>query len=373
MSRLFDPCELAGLNLRNRLVRSATYDGSGLPGGQVSPRQVELYRALAQGGVGLIISGIVNVDRAGRVSKFQNSLHEDKFIPGLARLVEVVHKEGARIAVQLFHGGRECARYRGPKATDLALGPSPPQDDPYFVHDNRAMTVAEIEQTVEAFGAAARRAQEAGFDAVQVHGAHAYLFAQFLSPQCNQRDDEWGGDLAGRLRLHLAVLANIREQVGPDYPVMFKLGLADGFDGGLTLEEGLEAAQRLARAGCDGLEISLGLRGRLYEESEFHSKVDRPGGEGYFAAWAQAVKQRVAVPVMAVGGVRTSELAQRILDQGQADLVALSRPLISQPDLPARWQAGDQSRARCISCNKCFEGLLKLRPLACVLEGKQEA
>ena len=191
---------------------------------------------------------------------------------------------------------------------------------------------------VAAFGAAARRAREAGFDAVQVHGAHAYLLSQFLSPHTNRRKDQWGWELGGRLHLHLATLAAIREQVGPDYPVMIKLGVADAIEGGLPLKDGLEAARRLAQAGYDCLEISQGLRGEGYSNAEFRPEDRHAGQEGYFCDWAGAVKQRVSVPVIAVGGLRTPQACAQVLERNQADLVALCRPLISEPDLPARWQ-----------------------------------
>jgi len=136
----------------------------------------------------------------------------------------------------------------------------------------------------------------------------------------------------------------------------------------LPLEEGLRAAELLAQAGCDCLEISQGLRGHDYQQSEFRTKVDKPGGEAYFRAWAAEVKRRVDIPVAAVGGVRTPETAEDILAQGEADLVALSRPLISEPGLPARWRGGDTGRARCVSCNKCFEQIMLGRSISCILD-----
>ena len=198
------------------------------------------------------------------------------------------------------------------------MGPSALPGEAHFPYECRAMNQAGILQVVAEFGRAAGRAREAGFDGVQVHAAHAYLLSQFLSPHTNHREDEWGGSLTNRLRLHLEVLAAIRAQVGPDHPVMFKLGVADGFEGGLPLEEGLRAAELLAQAGCDCLEISQGLRGESYEQSEFRTKVDRAGGEAYFRSWAAEVKRRVDIPVAAVGGMRTPEMAEDILAQGEA-------------------------------------------------------
>lgn len=371
MGLLFSPLSIKGLTLANRLMRSATYEQAGLKDGGVSAKELDLYRDLAAGGVGLIVTGVTVVCEQGRMAPKQNSLSRQSDIPGMAKLAREVHDQGGKVAVQLFHAGREAARMHSWRGGGPALGPSRPQDDPYFPLDNQAMSQEDIARVAAAFGEAAGRAREAGFDAVQVHAAHAYLFSQFLSPQTNHRQDEWGGSLSNRLRLHLEVLAAIRAQVGPDYPVMIKLGLADGFEGGLTLEEGLRAAELLAEAGCDSLEISQGLRGENYEQSEFRTKVNRPGGEAYFRSWAAEVKRRVNIPVAAVGGVRTPEMAEDILARGEADLVAISRPLISEPGLPARWRGGQTERARCVSCNKCLEEIMQGRSMSCVLERKR--
>ncbi|MBU4275579.1 MAG: NADH:flavin oxidoreductase [Proteobacteria bacterium] len=368
MGALFTPLSIKGLTLANRLMRSATFEQAALKDGEVSPRELALYHDLAAGGVGLVVTGIINVCEQGRISPKQNSLSQDSHIPGMARLAREVHDQGGKVAVQLFHAGREAARMHAWRGGGPAVGPSASPGDNIFAHENRAMTQEEILQVVEEFGRAAARAREAGFDGVQVHAAHAYLLSQFLSPRTNRRQDEWGGSPDNRLRLHLEVLAAIRSQVGPDYPVMFKLGVADGLEEGLPLEEGLRAAELLAQAGCDCLEISQGLRGHDYQQSEFRTKVDKPGGEAYFRAWAAEVKRRVDIPVAAVGGVRTPETAEDILAQGEADLVALSRPLISEPGLPARWRGGDTGRARCVSCNKCFEQIMLGRSISCILD-----
>ncbi|BEQ14623.1 NADH oxidase [Desulfoferula mesophila] len=370
MGMLFSPFTIKGLTLPNRLMRSATFEQAAQKDGEVSPRELAIYRDLALGGVGLIVSGIVNVCEAGRISPRQNSLSRDEDIPGMAGLAREVHEQGGKVAVQLFHAGREAARRHAWQGGGPAVGPSASEGEGHFPYPNRALREEEILQVAQDFATAAGRAREAGFDAVQVHAAHAYLLAQFLSPHANRREDRWGGSLENRLRLHLEVLSAIRTQVGPEFPVMFKLGVADGFPGGLSLEDGLRAAQLLALAGCDCLEISQGLRGESYAQSEFRTKVDRPGNEAYFRAWAAEVKKRVAVPVAAVGGVRTPEMAEEILARGDADLVALSRPLISEPGLPARWQKGDRRRARCVSCNKCFEQIMQGRYIACVLDRK---
>ncbi|HSO72047.1 MAG TPA: NADH:flavin oxidoreductase, partial [Thermodesulfobacteriota bacterium] len=219
MSILFQPFSLKNLTLPNRFVRSATYDGMAEKNGRVSTGQIRLVEELAKGGVALIILGIAYVHPSGRISVFQNSLADDDCIPGFRNLAETAHEHGAKIAVQLFHAGRETAKAFKPHRKQ-ALAPSSILDDPNFQGAHRAMTEEEILEVIRAFGQAAGRAREAGLDAVQVHGAHAYLLSQFLSPFTNCRTDNWGGELENRLRLHREILRAIRARAGEDYPVL---------------------------------------------------------------------------------------------------------------------------------------------------------
>lgn len=370
----FTPLAIGDLTLKNRFVRSATYDGGADPGGFVSEWQIDLYTALARGEVGLIVSGIFNVDSAGKISPSQNSIQRDHSIEGLSWLVNAVHEHGSKLAVQLFHGGREAFRRQGALGR-RALGPSDlePGEDPYFEGACRGMTAEEIEAVIDAFGKAAGRVKRAGADAVQVHGAHAYLLSQFLSPQSNRRKDNWGGPLENRLRLHKRVYAAVRKAVGKKYPVMIKLGVADGFAGGLEFEEGLQAAVQLADLGYDAIEVSQGLRGGDFTQAEFRPKIVKREQEGYFREWCRQVKAKVNVPVTMVGGLRSRDLMEEVLSAGHADLVALCRPLIREPDLIASWSTGEERRPTCISCNGCFDLILTGARLKCVLGEKEDA
>ncbi len=367
MSILFEPMRIKGMEVRNRFVRSATYDGCAEKHGYVSERQVELFSGLAEGGIGLIVTGIAHVHPSGQISLFQNSVTNDDFIPGLKKLTAVVHERKAKIAVQLFHAGRERAKFLRPK-DGLAIAPSCVENDPFFTHSYRSITEDEIWEVIHAFGDAAKRAREAGFDAVQVHAAHAYLLSEFLSPFTNRRKDDWGGSIENRLRIHREIYQDIRAKVGEDYPVLVKIGVQDGFEGGLEFSEGKVAAQRLAQWGYDALEISSGLRGKGYETSEFRTKISKVEREAYFRAWCKEIKNQVNVPVMMVGGLRTFELMEEVVQKGEADFVSLSRPFIREPGLVNAWKSGDYHRATCISCNKCFEALLQLEPLHCAQE-----
>lgn len=368
MSILFTPARIGRLEIPNRFWRSATSEHGAEKGGLVSDWLIDLYAALARGGVGLVISGICNVTRAGKISPGQNSLTDDRVIPGLKRLAAAVHAQDGTLAMQLFHAGRENHRRQAALGVE-SVGPSDlaPGQDPYFAGGCRAMTEDEIWETVSGFGQAARRVAESGCDAVQVHGAHAYLLPQFLSPQANRRADAWGGGLEGRLRLHLEILKAIRKEVGPDYPVLLKLGVQDGFPGGLELAEGLVAAQRLAAAGYDSIEVSQGLRGDYYDQTEFRPAILKRDREAYFRDWTRQVKELVKVPVTMVGGLRSLELMEQAVAGGEADFVALCRPLIREPDLVASWRTGEKRRPTCISCNKCFELLVSGQRVRCAL------
>lgn len=359
-SILFEPAKIGNMDLRNRFVRSATYDGCA-EDGYVTDQQVNLYSTLSGGGVGLIITGITYVHESGEFSRFQNSIVGDEFIDGFKRLTSAVHQWGAKIVVQLFHAGREA---RFPKSSNrVPMGPSFVEMDPHFKGKYRPMTETKIWEVVEAFGDGAKRAREAGFDGVQIHGAHAYLLSQFLSPHANRRDDRWGGKLENRLRLHREIYQDIRHKVGEDYPVLIKVGVQDGFSGGLEFNEGKLAARHLAEWGFDALEISQGLRGSGYEETEFKTKINNLDREAYYRYWCGEIKKKVDVPVMLVGGLRTFDLMEEIIQNKEADFISLSRPLIRNPSIINEWKRGDRHRAECKSCNKCLEGLRNGRKL----------
>ena len=369
MDILFNPTKIGNLEIPNRFVRSATYD-AGAEDGFISEWQVQLYSALADGGAGLIVSGIFHVTNfGGKVSPVQNLLTNDQFIPDLERLADAVHAHGSTLAVQLFHPGREAYRRLHPLGIEAA-GPSAlkPGEDPYFEGSCREMTAKEIWAVVKAFGDAARRVKEAGCDAVQIHGAHAYLLAEFLSPQSNHRQDEWGGTLEKRMRLLTEIYKAVRVNVGPDYPVMIKLGVEDAFPGGLQFKEGLSVAVQLAGIGYDSIEVSSGLRGVKWGQTEFRDKITKREREAYFRIWARQVKERVNVPVMMVGGLRSLDLMEATVAGNEADFVSLCRPFIREPDLVASWRGGQTRRPTCISCNKCFENVLAGSRLRCMLD-----
>jgi 2,4-dienoyl-CoA reductase-like NADH-dependent reductase (Old Yellow Enzyme family) len=364
MSVLFEPIKIKNMELRNRFVRSATFDGCASESGQVSKKQIKIFDELADGGVGLIITGITSVHHSGQRFLSQNSIDSDDCIPGFKRLTARVHNRGAKIAVQLFHAGREGGGLKESK-NKQAIAPSFIDHDPHFTGQYRTLTEDEIWEIIRAFGDAARRARAAEFDAVQLHGAHGYLLSQFLSPYSNRRDDNWGGSLEKRLRFHYEIYQTIRAKVGEDYPVLIKIGVQDGFSGGLELREGEVAAQHLARWGFDALEISSGLRGERFEDTEFRTKINSLDREGYFRDWCKRIKRQVNVPIMIVGGLRTFELMEEVIQKGEADFISLSRPLIREPGIINVWKSGNHQRSPCISCNECLAVIRKGETLYC--------
>jgi 2,4-dienoyl-CoA reductase-like NADH-dependent reductase (Old Yellow Enzyme family) len=352
---LFEPFKIRNLELKNRFVRSATGDGTADDSGRVTDKSVAIYEALGKGGVGLIITGHVFISPEGQASANQYGIHNDAMIPSLARLVKTAHAGGAKIAIQISHAGVN-SKFAFPQGTMMqAVSDVPDLVSPYHV-----MNDAEIRSTVSAFAEAARRAVAAGFDAIQIHGAHGYLLSQFLSPLNNRRHDKWGGSARKRRAFHLEVLKEVRKAVGPDYPLLIKLGVLDEKEGGLKLEEGVETAREVAAHGIDAIEVSVGVGTSIKP-----ARADAPE-DAYFRAQAAAVKKAVSVPVMVVGGIRSLNTARYIVATGEADLISMCRPFMREPDIIARWQRGLKSQAACISCNKCMTARADGRRLQCV-------
>ncbi|MEK7354221.1 MAG: NADH:flavin oxidoreductase [Chloroflexota bacterium] len=343
MPTLFEPIKIGSLELKNRLVRSATWDGAADSEGMVTDAAVALFRELGRGGIGLIITGHNFVSRLGQGSPGQYGIHRDEMIPGLCRLTDAVHREGSKIAVQITHCGINSGYLRRQGITLQGVSLLSEIETPH-----KEMTDAEIEAIIADFASAARRAIEAGFDAIQLHGAHGFLMSQFLSPFFNRRTDRWGGSSQNRRRFHMEVIERVRQTIGRDFPLLIKLGPQETQTGGLSLDEGVAAAREMAKQGLDAIEISAGGRGSIPKEDENAPE------KAYFRDAAAAVKRGVTVPVMLVGGIRSREMANEILDSGDADLISMCRPFIREPHLLVRWQRGETKPATCISCNKCM-------------------
>ncbi|MBU2548709.1 MAG: NADH:flavin oxidoreductase [Proteobacteria bacterium] len=368
MSVLFEPIKINRMEVCNRFARSATNDGGADEDGFVRDRQVTLYEELAAGGVGLIVSGATNVQKQGQILPYQWRITSDEHCRGLSKAAEAAHRHGAKVAVQLFHGGAEAGTY-GASRGFTAKAPSRLSGDdpffPFFKSEYGVLTSGDIEEIIRDFGKGARRVREAGCDAVQLHGAHGYLFSQFLSPYINRRTDEWGGSLENRQRFILETYREIRLQVGPDFPVMIKLGVQDSFEAGLKFDEGARTAGSLDDAGFDALEISSGARGPGWNKTEFKTGIRETADEAYYRLWSREIRPLVKSPLILAGGLRSFELMEKIVAASDADIVAMSRPLIRQPGLINRWRQGDRTRSECISCNQCVQALVEGRMALC--------
>lgn len=367
MAGIFDTMTLNGMPLSNRLVRSATWEGMCAKEGRPTEKLITFYRDLARGGVGLIITGYAFVSPEGKQLPGKMGIHCDQFSSEMRAMTDAVHKEGGRICVQLVHaGGQTDSRNAGqtplaPSAVECAQFSEIPQ----------AMDGEEIRRVVAAFGAAARRAREYGFDAVQLHGAHGYLINQFLSPLTNLRTDAYGGDIENRSRFLMEVYDAVRAAVGSGYPVLIKLNGDDHLGGGFSIDDALVVARKLDLAGIDAIEISGGTPASG-DRSPARQKISRPEKEAYHLDLARRMREATGVPLASVGGFRSFEVADRAVREGVVDLVSMARPLIREPDLPKRWQVGDRTPAKCISCNECFMPGLKEGGIYCVVEKKQQ-
>ncbi len=359
MPSLFETTKINGMKLRNRFVRSATYEAMAGNDGTVEDRLLDRMAELARGKVGLIITGHTYVTEEGQAGPRQLGIYSDAMMDGLKRLTSAVHENGGAVAVQLAHAGQRGIG----KNEYAALGPS--ELVASGVRTASAMTADDIERTVTAFGEAAARAVKAGFDAVQIHSAHSYLLSQFLSPHYNQRRDEYGGSLENRARLLLEVYSEVRRRVGEAFPVTIKINSEDFVEGGMTVEEMIAVSRMLEARGVDAIEMSGGVfeSGKLIPSRVGTSKSrDR---EVYYRKAAGAFKAQIKTPLILVGGFLSFDSAEEVVASGLADFIALSRPLIREPHLVERWESGDRAKASCISCNKCFSTFFSKEALHC--------
>ncbi len=362
MPKLFEITKLNGMILKNRFVRSATAEGMATVDGDATPRLINLMAELADGGVGLIITGHAYVAKRGQATPAQLGIYYDRLIPGLRAMVAAVHARDGKIVAQLAHSGMLAI----PKLIDSApLGPSVIEglsDVPL-----QEMTLEDIQETIEAFGKAGERAREAGFDGVQIHAAHSYLLSQFLSPAFNHRTDNYGGPIENRARILLEVVKAVRKRLGKDFPLLIKINSQDFLEGGLELEDSLRTGVMLREAGIDAIEVSGGtfISGDLMP---VRTGIATEGDEAYFQAEARAFKQRIDIPIILVGGIRSFSVAERMVSDHVADYISMCRPFIREPGLINRWQSGDLSKATCLSDSKCLRPALAGKGVYCVVE-----
>lgn len=325
----------SGNVLPNRLAKSAMSEGLATYDNHPTPELVELYRRWAKSGIGMLITGNVMVDRRALGEPGNVVIEDDADMALLKQWAKVVTSQGSSLWVQLNHPGKQSPK--GLNSFNLSPSAVPFRADMAALFDTpREATTTEILDIIQRFGRSAAICQQAGFSGVQIHGAHGYLISQFLSPHHNQRTDEWGGNAFNRRRFVLAVYAEIRRQVGPEFPIAIKLNSADFQKGGLSEEESLETIQALAEAGIDFIEIS----GGTYEAPAMSGAVTLPqrastlAREAYFLDFAQKIRSSVNVPLMLTGGFRSLAGMNEAIQSGDVDLIGLARLLAIEPDAP---------------------------------------
>lgn len=391
MPTLFEPTRIKSLELPNRLVRSATFEGMADEHGRPTEALFKLYRRLAKGGIGLIIAGYTYVSPDGR-NPFpgMGAIDRDELIPDYQDLTRRVHEHGTKIAMQIAHSGRQTS---AASVGGQPIAPSAVKDKTHFVKP-RAMTEEDIDRVLDAFAAAARRVAESGFDAVQIHGAHGYLVNQFLCPHTNRRTDQWGGSLENRMRFVAELYRRCRAQVGDSYPLLIKISAQDAMKRGLRIEEGAVMAEMMADMGFDGIEVSCGIgedgmssmRGEvpveafltewpMYRERSFlfrflMRRLGRrlvkplPLTEAFNRAAAAAIRARTDVPLFLVGGNTDPTVMEEIVANREVDYISLSRALIADARFPNRIRAGRREPSDCMHCNLCL-AYMGSRPIRC--------
>jgi 2,4-dienoyl-CoA reductase-like NADH-dependent reductase (Old Yellow Enzyme family) len=358
MSKLFEPIKINKLEIKNRFVRSATVDNLGRDQ-RVSPAQLELYQELARGEVGLIISSGLFPSLDGWAAPGQVGIHQDNLIPSLQKLPQAVHQNGGLIIAQLMHAGWFA------NASLSGLPPVGPSAviNPAIRLNVRELSSQEVYQHVEDFVQAGRRAVEAGFDGVQIHGAHSWLVSAFLSPATNQRQDEWGGSAQKRANFVLKIIEGIRRIAGPDFPILLKLGLKDYHPRGKMVEEGIDSAVNFIRAGLDAVEVSEGFEG----QRGHHIRLDAV--QPYYLEECRQARIRMAKPLILVGGFRRLSDMEIIVEEGTADAISMCRPFVMDQRLVQKFQAGLATHSECNSCNGCIQEMHKGN-LHCVFRDK---
>jgi 2,4-dienoyl-CoA reductase-like NADH-dependent reductase (Old Yellow Enzyme family) len=348
MSKLFTPFKINKLEIKNRFVRSATVDNLAKDT-LVSEAQQAFYREMTRGEVGLIISSGLFPSLDGWAAPGQLGIHQDDRIPSLKKLVQTVHENGGKVAAQIMHAGW----FGNPKTCGLqTVGPSA-MLNPTNNLQCRELSSDEVYQHIEDFIQAGRRAYEAGFDAVQIHGAHGWLVSAFLSPVTNRRQDEWGGSPEKRAKFVVRIIEGIRKLTSQEYPILIKMGLKDYHPQGKTVAEGISSIQKFIRAGLDAVEVSEGV-----EEEAFHH-IRKDALRPYYLEECRQAKKELGIPVILVGGMRQLADIRQVVDGGIADAVSMCRPFIMDQHIVQKFHQGTANASKCTSCNSCIAEMHK--------------
>jgi len=377
--KIFSPGHIGKMKLKNRIVRSAAFEGAGSPTGEVTDNMIRMHRAYAEGGVSLSITGYMAVMEYGKKSSHVCA-YDDRFIPGLKKVADAVHGIGnnCKIAAEIGHDGTaQTAARDGREVVTSRMSPTgiqwPGRISPSGINwhgepEGHTMTEAEIERFCADMGHAARRLHEAGFDAVDIHGAHHYLIDTFLSPYTNRRTDRYGGSLENRVRIVAEMVKRMREHVGRNFPIFIKLNCDDGpthpgTEGEIEIHSFPALAREIVKAGVDAIDIS----GSARPGDPLRMYIDDPKDQSFYLPYAEALN--VNVPVILGCGNRNVELLEAIINHGKVDFFCFARPMVREPDLAKRWLEGrGKASADCINSNLCFRRLTETgEPVRCVI------
>ena len=354
--QLLSPGTIGQMKLRNRLIMPPMVRNYATAEGFVTRRLIDNYAARAKGGIGLAIVEATFVQPDGKGWPQGLGIHRDQCLPGLADLTEAVRQWGAKIAIQLHHAGRQTTT----GITGMPVVAPSAVPCPRCGGMPKELTTDEIAELVEAFAQGARRAKNAGFDAVEIHSAHGYLLNQFLSPNVNQRTDKYGGDIKGRMTFMLEIVGRIRELVGPDYPIIVRLNAEDRVEGGLELDDSTQVAKALEAAGVNTIHVSAGTY-----QTALNPRVDGASStmyspRGHIVECAAEIKKAVSIPVIAVNAI-TPEMAEDILKQKKADFISMGRAVLADPEMPNKLMRGQPEDIRpCIRCLEMCLGRISL-------------
>ena len=357
MSKLFESTKIGSIEIKNRLAMSAM-DLGFTTEGSINKRFIDFYVERARGGVGLIVVGGCYPEMTGKVWKSIIGLDKDEYIPGLKKLTDTIHKYDTKIAAQILHGGRSASSF---------FSKTHPVSPSSLSHINikqkpHALTIPEIKKVIDGYVAATVRVKKGGFDAVEIHGGMGYLINQFLSRATNKRKDKYGGSLKNRIRFAKEIVVAIKEKVGKRYPVIFRLSGEDFVEDGLKIDESVEIAKELEKAGVDAFNVSPG-----WHESRTPIMLMSIPRMSYIFL-SEKIKDNVNVPV--IGSVRINDLAlaEDVIDNNQSDIVSIGRPLIADPELPKKYKKKQfEDIRRCIACNQgCFDSLLGFKSISCL-------
>ena len=367
MDKLFSPFSIKKIYLKNRIVMPPLASFLIADDGSITDATIEHYRRRAAGGPAMVIMEACAVSPEGIVSPHQPVIYNDRYIDGLSKIADAIKEEGSVPALQIHHGGRQTSAkviHRKP------LAPSP-LPCPAIRGDVEPLTVDGIQNLVQKFGTAAARAYRAGFELIEIHGAHGYLVNQFLSKFSNIREDEYGGDVAGRTRFAREIVEEVCKRIDNALPVSFKISAEEYVDGGLTTKESIEILKILIKAGIDVVQVSAGndVTPEWISQPMFMEKA-------CLVDSACQIKKALDIPVMAVGRINDPQIADEIIRQEKADLVCIGRGLLADPEMPLKARSGRLDEIRtCIACNTCMQSIFKKGRIECLVNpmlGREE-